>query len=146
LAGRISVAVPVRLTYAGVVPDPEETLRRPCRVPGCDGAKVMTTEQLVPPARTAGQLVELMKSPVSERVSGKDCVLVLVMFALCVFAEVVVTTTGFWKVIEAGVTTRLGLADEPATPGCGMVSPVTSTLRPWSRARVTESEDVCGER
>jgi len=129
-AARIAVAVPVRFTYAGAVPAPEETARSPWRAPGCEGAKDRTTEHEAPAERTLGQLVESVKSPVSERLSGKGWVPVLVTMAVGEFAEVVVTTTGLEKLRVVGVTTRFGLTVEPLAPGCGIICPVMWTLAP----------------
>jgi len=49
-----------------------ETVRRPWRVPGCEGAKVRETVQMVPAVRMEGQLLVSVKSPVRvrERVKG----------------------------------------------------------------------------
>src|ERR1700680_4754601 len=51
--GEIAVPVPVRLTKAGEVPEPAVAERRPWRVPGCEGAKVIRTEQVLLPGRVA---------------------------------------------------------------------------------------------
>ena len=53
----MAVPVPVRVTKAGDELVPEVTERRPWRVPGCEGAKVMITVQVLLPGRVAGQLV-----------------------------------------------------------------------------------------
>src|SRR6267154_2530103 len=60
---RMEVPVPVRLTKAGDVPVPAVTERRPWRVPGCEGAKVIRAVQVLLPGRMAGQSVESVKSP-----------------------------------------------------------------------------------
>jgi hypothetical protein len=86
-------------------------------VPGCEGAKVRTTAQEAPPARTDGQLVESVKSPVSEIARGKGCVPVFEIVAVCELADAVVTTTALGKSSEEGVTLRLGLTVEPPAPG-----------------------------
>ena len=53
----MEVPVPVRLTKAGEVPLPAVTLRRPWRAPGCEGAKVRRTVQVVLPGTLEGQSV-----------------------------------------------------------------------------------------
>ncbi len=75
----MAVPVPVRLTRVGEVLVPEVTESRPWRVPGCEGAKVMRTVQVVLPGRVAGQSVVKVKSPVRAKVRGKGCVPMLPM-------------------------------------------------------------------
>jgi hypothetical protein len=110
---RMEAPVPVRFTKVGEVPAPAVTERRPWRVPGCEGAKVRSTVQVELPARVAGQLVVSVKSPVGARVRAKGWTPMLPMVTGWVVAEVLVTRTGVGKVMEAGVTVRLGLADWP---------------------------------
>ena len=98
----MAMPVPLRETNAGEVPLPAVTERSPWRVPGCEGAKVMRTVQVLLPGRTAGQLVEGMKSPVTTMARLKGCVPVLPMVTVCVVVEVLVTRTGVGKVIVGG--------------------------------------------
>src|SRR5882757_3171571 len=131
VAVEIAVPVPVRLTKAGDVPEPAMTDRRPCRVPGCEGAKVINAVQVLLPGRRAGQSVVLVKSPVRVRLRAKGWAPMLPLVMGCVVAEVLVTRTGVEKVMVAGVTVRLGFADWPMPVGCGLVEPVMRTLRAW---------------
>src|ERR1700679_1325133 len=73
LLGVVVMAVPVpeRLTKVGEVAVPAVTESRPWRVPGCDGAKVRRTAQVLLPGRMAGQLVVEVKSPVTASVRAK---------------------------------------------------------------------------
>ena len=103
------------------------------------------TVQMTPPERVAGQLVVSVKSPERVRARVKGWVPVLEMVTFCVVAERPATTTASGKLMVVGVTLRLGLVIEPLTPGWGMVLPVTRTVRPWSRERVVELEEVCGD-
>lgn len=126
----MDVPVPVSETKAGEVPSPAVTERSPWRVPGCEGAKVMRTVQVLLPGRVAGQSVVLVKSPARARASAKGVAPVLPMVIGWVEAEVVVTRTGVGKVMVVGVTLRLGLTDWPLPVGCVCVVPVMRTVRP----------------
>ena len=107
------------------------TLRMPSRVPGWDGAKVMTTEQVELAARVAVQLVVSVKSPARARAKAKVDAPVLPMVTVCVEPEMeVTTTTGLAKVRVVGVTVRLGLTEAPLMPGWGRDWPVTRAVRP----------------
>src|ERR1700733_10690587 len=145
-AVEMAVPVPVRLTKAGEVPLPAVTERRPWRVPGCEGAKVISTVQALLPGRVAGQSVESVKSPVRARERLKGCAPMLPMVIVCVVVEVLVTKTGLAKEMVDGVRVRLGLTVWPMPVGCGLVAPVMRTVRFWSRVRVVESaEGAMGE-
>src|ERR1700733_4861687 len=67
----MAVPVPVRLTKVGEGLVPAVTESKPWRVPGCDGAKVMSAVQVLLPVRIAGQSVVSVKSPVRARVRAK---------------------------------------------------------------------------
>ena len=116
-----------------MVPAPVETVRRPWRVPGCDGAKVRETVQMPPAVRMAGQLVVSVKSPVRVRDRSKGCAPVLAMVTFCGMLEVAVTRMGLGKVMVAGVTLRFGFVVVPVAPGRGMVLPVMRTERSLSQ-------------
>ena len=142
----IAVPVPVRLTKAGEVLLPAVTESRPWRVPGCEGAKVMSAVQVLLPGRVAGQLVVSVKSPVRERLRAKGWAPMLPMVTGWVVAEVLVTRTGVEKVMVAGVTVRLGFAAWPVPVDNGLVEPVMRTVKPWAvpslSMRVMESAEV----
>jgi hypothetical protein len=76
---RMEVPVPLRFTKAGEVPVPAVKLRRPWRVPGCDGAKVRSAVQVLLPGSRAGQSVVSVKSPVTARLRAKGWAPVLPM-------------------------------------------------------------------
>src|SRR6202022_3093894 len=101
VAVEIAVPVPVRLTKAGDVPEPAVTERRPCRVPGCEGAKVINAVQVLLPGRGAGRSVVSVKSPVRARERLKGWVPMLPIVTGWVVAEVLVTRTGVEKVMLA---------------------------------------------
>src|SRR5277367_1404233 len=84
---RMEVPVPLRFTKAGEVPLPAVTLRRPWRVPGCEGAKVRRTVQVLLPGRVAGQSVVSVKSPARARVRAKGCVPMLPIVTGCVVVD-----------------------------------------------------------
>jgi hypothetical protein len=88
-------------------------------VPGCEGAKVMTTVQVELPARVAAQSVASVKSPAKVSASGKATAPMLPMVTVCVVLEVLVTRTALGKLMVAGVTVRLGFADWPMPVGWG---------------------------
>src|SRR5580704_10741424 len=125
----MAVPVPVRLAKAGEVPLPAVTERRPWRVPGCEGAKVIRTVQVLLPGRMAGQSVVSVKSPMRARAREKGCAPLLPMVTGCVVVEVLVTRTGLGKVTVAGVTVRLGLTAWPVPVDKGLVEPVMRTVR-----------------
>ena len=127
---RMEVPVPLRETKAGEVPLPAVTLRRPWRVPGCEGAKVMSAVQVLLPGSRSGQSVVSVKSPVRERLRAKGWVPMLPMVTGWVVAEVPVTRTGVGKVMVEGLTVRLGLADWPTPVDWDLVVPVMRTVRP----------------
>ena len=126
----MAVPVPVRLTKVGEVSVPAVTESKPWRVPGCDGAKVMSAVQVLLPGRIAGQSVVSVKSPVRARVRAKGDAPMLPMAMGWVVAEVLVTRTGVGKVTVAGVTVRLGLAIWPVPVWRGLVVPVMRTAKP----------------
>ena len=105
----------------------------------------MSAAQVLLPGRVAGQLVVSVKSPVMARVRGKGWVPMFAMVTDWVVGEVLVTRTGVGKVIAAGETVRLGLADWPMPMGCVRVEPVMRTVRFWAvpslRVRVVESAE-----
>src|SRR5277367_6409882 len=68
---RIGVPVPLSETKVGEEELPVVMERRPWRVPGCDGAKVMRTVQVELSGRVTEQSVVSVKSPVRVRESGK---------------------------------------------------------------------------
>ena len=127
-AVEIAVPVPVRLTKAGEVPLPAVTERRPWRVPGCDGAKVIRAVQVLLAGRRAGQSVVSVKSPVRASERAKGWAPMLPMVTGWVVAEVLVTRTGVGKVMVAGVRVRLGLAVWPVPVDWGLVVPVMRTV------------------
>lgn len=137
----MEVPVPVRETKAGDVPAFAVTERRPWRVPGCEGAKVMRMVQVLLPGRVAGQLVVGVKSPVMTRARSKGWAPVLPMVTVCVVVEVLVTRTGVGNVMVAGVRLRLELTDWPTPMGWVWVVPVMSAVKFSSRVRVVESAD-----
>jgi hypothetical protein len=64
----------------------------------------------------------------------------------CALVETPVTTTGVSKLIDEGVTERLGLATFPVTVVGESVSPVTNTVSPSSSVSVVVSaEGLTGE-
>ena len=71
------------------------------------------------PARVAVQSVASVKSPVRVRASGKGTAPMLPMVTVWVVLEVLVTRTALGKLMVAGVTVRLGLADWPIPVGWG---------------------------
>ena len=125
----MAVPVPVRLTKAGEVPELAVTERRPWRVPGCEGAKVMRVVQVLLPGRMAGQLVVSVKSPVMARVRAKGWEPMLPIVTGCVVVEVLLTRTGVGNVMVAGVMVRLGLTIWPMPVDCGLVLPVMRTVK-----------------
>jgi len=78
---------------------------------------VRMTVQVLLPGRVAGQSVVEVKSPVRARVRANGCAPMLPMVTGWVVVEVLVTRTGVGKVMVAGVTVRLGLADWPMPVG-----------------------------
>ena len=89
-------------------------------MPGCEGAKVMSDGAGgCWRGGVAGQLVVSVKSPVRVRARVKGWAPVLPMVTVWVELEVVVTRTGLGKVMVAGVTVRLGLADGAVDAGLG---------------------------
>ena len=110
LAGeRMPVLVPERVTYAGVVPAPAVTASRPWRAPGCDGAKVKTTLQELPPAKVAVQLVVSVKSPVRTSESAKAEAPVFWMVRVWVLLETPVTATAVAKLSDGGGDAEVGV-------------------------------------
>src|SRR5206468_3794639 len=102
----------------GDVAVPAVTLRRPWRVPGCEGAKVIRAVQVLLPGSRAGQSVVSVKSPVRARLRAKGWVPVLPMVTGWVVAEVRVRrrgggrgmggarATGVWRMGVEGLLER----------------------------------------
>lgn len=94
LAGRIEAALPLSATVAGGKAPPAETLSRPCRKPGCEGAKVTRSSQEAPDARAAGHWLSSVKSPVMLALIETGVGPLLVICTPCADAESSVTVTG----------------------------------------------------
>jgi hypothetical protein len=117
---------------------------RPSRVPGAEGANATTIEQEERAASDAPQSVVSVKSPVRVSARANAELPVLETVRVWVPAETPVTTTAVGKVRAVAEMERLGFAAVPLAVGWGRDSPVTRTVRPWSRLSVTESDDgVC---
>src|ERR1700733_13490082 len=71
-AGRIAVAAPLSATYSGAKPLPPPIASKPCRAPGCEGAKLTRIWHDEPPNNTAGQPFWSVKSPLTDVVSATD--------------------------------------------------------------------------
>ena len=63
-AGRMAFAVPLSMTVVGEKALPAETLSRPSRTPGCEGAKLIRREQEELAARAEGHWLCELKSRV----------------------------------------------------------------------------------
>ena len=111
-------------------------------MPGCDGAKVMKTVQVVLPGRVAGQSVVSVKSPVRVRARAKGCGAGVADGDGLGGGGVLVTRTGVGKVRVVGRDGEVGVDGlrrcRWAGEGC---LPVTRTVRPWSSVRVVASAE-----
>ncbi len=141
--GVVVMAVPVPLseTKEGEVPLPAVTERIPWRVPGCDGAKVRRTVQVLLAGRVAGQLVVSAKSPVRATVRAKGFALLLPMVTICVEVEVRVRVRVWAGLVDVTMPKSSSLGMK--TMGVGVFA-VEASVTVWVVALVAWAVRVPG--